>query len=82
MAYFLKLSNDVTSKETNKPFCSPTAYSESDFKFFALENRLTGNLIEYWGHCYDHREANVTCYKIEGTQGCGGIPFPPEGLQT
>jgi hypothetical protein len=24
-------------------------------------------------------EANVTHFRIKGTQGCGGIPLPPKG---
>jgi hypothetical protein len=53
MAYIPKLSNDVTFKETNKTFYSLTAYSVSDFKLTALQTRLTGIPVEYWGPHYD-----------------------------
>jgi hypothetical protein len=88
MSYFPKLLNDVTSKEPHKTSSTPTVCNISDSKLIVLEKRLTGNPIEYWGHHYDwpppklfpydHGEANVTCYRTEGTQGCGGIPLPHE----
>jgi hypothetical protein len=71
MAYFTKLSNDVTSKI----LCSPT----TDFKLISLEKRQSKNPIEYLGCCYDgppphtklcpydQGEANMTCYMIEDT---------------